>query len=378
MKYNWQLLPLAAAVFFCFAQASAQPRERISLDANWRFQKGDPAGMTNQLDYPSIRQWLLPTGNSFKSGNPAARPDGNLAGDVVFTQPDFDDSGWRKLNLPHDWGIEGPFNQNYPSDTGKLPWWGVAWYRKHFDISTKDAGKQIYLDVDGAMSRAIVWCNGQFVGGWPYGYASWRVDLTPFIKTGGENVLSIRLDNPPDSSRWYPGGGIYRNVWLVKTSPVHVAHWGTHLTTPQVSQDSATIQLAVNVENNSSAEADVKVATKFFALDAGGKKSGRAAASVEIAGIKIAPNGNATANLSAVIPKPKLWNLETPNRYAAVTTVEQDGKILDSYETPFGIRTIQFTATNGFLLNGKRVPINGVCDHHDLGALGSAINKRAI
>ena len=138
----------------------------------------------------------------------------------------FNDSGWRKLNLPHDWGIEGPFKQEYPGETGKLPWWGIGWYRNHLEVPASDQGKRIYLDVDGAMSHAKVWINGQFAGGWPYGYASWRVDLTPFVKFGADNVIAIRLDNPPDSSRWYPGGGIYRNVWLVKTAPVHVATLG--------------------------------------------------------------------------------------------------------------------------------------------------------
>ena len=139
----------------------------------------------------------------------------------------------RALNLPHDWGIEGPFKQEYPGDTGKLPWWGVGWYRKHLAVPASDQGRRIFLDVDGAMAYATVWLNGHFMGGWPYGYASWRGDLTPGIKYGGDNVIAIRLDNPQSSSRWYPGGGIYRNVWLVKTAPIHVVQWGTYVTTPQ-------------------------------------------------------------------------------------------------------------------------------------------------
>ena len=223
------LLPLSN-----FAAPADSPRERVSLDAGWRFIKGDsPDGGTN-LSYTAIRDWILPTGNPFSTNPPVMRPDGQPGGDISFAQPGFDDSQWRLLNLPHDWGIEGPFKQEYSGSTGRLPWWGVAWYRKHLDIPATDAGKKIYLDVDGAMAYSTVWINGKCAGGWPYGYASWRVDLTPFVNFGGENVIAIRLDNPPDSSRWYPGGGIYRNVWLVKAEPVHIAHWGSYITTPLV------------------------------------------------------------------------------------------------------------------------------------------------
>ena len=135
-------------------------------------------------------------------------------------------------------------------ETGKLPWWGVGWYRKHFTLPAGDAGRRVYLDIDGAMSHAKVWVNGQYVGGWPYGYASWRVDLTPYAKPGADNVVAIRLDNPEHSSRWYPGGGIYRHVWLVKTAPVHVAQYGTFVTTPQVSKAQATVSVQTTVESD--------------------------------------------------------------------------------------------------------------------------------
>jgi len=141
---------------------------------------------------------------------------------VQVRLPNFDDSAWRALDLPHDWGIEGPFNQKYPGENAKLPYWGIGWYRKSFEVPAADKDRRIFLDVDGAMSYANVWINGHYAGGWPYGYSSWRGDLTPHIHFGGPNVLAIRLDNPPLSSRWYPGGGIYRHVWLVTTAPVHV------------------------------------------------------------------------------------------------------------------------------------------------------------
>ena len=282
------------------------------------------------------------------------------------------------MNLPHDWAIEGPFKFEYPGETGKLNYWGVAWYRKHFTMPAADQGRQIYLDVDGAMSHATVWLNGHSIGGWPYGYASWRVDLTPFIKPGADNVLAIRLDNPPDSSRWYPGAGIYRNVWLVKTAPVHVGQWGVCVTTPKIAKDSAMVNLQVTVDNSSAAEADVKIATQIFEEDADGQETGEAVALAAPASLKVSANTNATVMQTTVVANPKLWNLKSPNRYVAVTTVAQNGKVVDTCKTPFGIRTIEFTADNGFLLNGERVKINGVCNHHDLGALGAAINVRAM
>jgi beta-galactosidase len=187
-------------------------------NADWRFQKSDSSGTEGQLAYEKIRPWVIATGNEFLPQAPKpARPAGNLGDTIAYAQKGFDDRGWRQLNLPHDWGIEGPFKQEYPGETGKLPWWGVGWYRKHFRVSPSEQGSQFRLEIDGAMAYATVWLNGKFVGGWPYGYASFEVDLTPYVESGAGNVIAIRLDNPPDSSRWYPGGGIYRNVWLVKT-----------------------------------------------------------------------------------------------------------------------------------------------------------------
>jgi beta-galactosidase len=361
------------------AAPSAATRERVAFNADWRFAKGDPADSEVKLDYQTLKPWLLVTGPEFSVNSPsAARPSGNPGAEVAYTQPDYDDSGWRKLNLPHDWGIEGPFKQEYPGETGKLAWWGVAWYRKHFTLPAEDRGKQIYLDVDGAMAYASVWLNGQFVGGWPYGYSSWRIELTAHLKAGADNVIAIRLDNPPTSSRWYPGGGLYRNVWLVKTATVHVAQWGTYITTPEITKDAATVKIEINLDNPSERQADVKVAAEVYELNAQGWKLGRAVASLAPASLAIASGSSAATTLTTTLRHPRLWNLKAPNRYVVVTTAEQGGQIIDRYETPFGIRTIEFTTDNGFLLNGERVPLQGVCDHHDLGALGSAINTRAL
>src|SRR5437660_3954861 len=228
-------------------------RERLSMNSGWRFQKNDPPGSEGVLSYEKIKDWVTATGNEFVSQSNAlkrAQLKDNPGEKVSYTQRDFDDHGWRQLDLPHDWGIEGPFKQEYPGETGKLPWWGVGWYRKHFTIPASQRGRQFYLDIDGAMAYASVWLNGRFVGGWPYGYASFELDLTPYMEFGADNVIAIRLDNPPDSSRWYPGGGIYRNVWLVKTAPVHVAHWGTYVTTTEVHERAADVDLTVQIKND--------------------------------------------------------------------------------------------------------------------------------
>ncbi len=356
------------------------PGKRISLNEGWRFVKGDPAEAEGKLNYSDIKDWVEATGAEFTTNAERAaktKPSGDPGGDISYTHNDFDDSAWRLLNLPHDWGIEGPFKQEYPGETGKLPWWGAAWYRKHLAIPASDQGRRVYLDVDGAMSHAMVWLNGHFVGGWPYGYASWRVDLTPGLKYGADNVIAIRLDNPKESSRWYPGGGIYRNVWLVKTAPVHVAHWGVYVTSTNVEAALAAVRARVTVINDSESDAAVKLKNEIFEVEPDGAN----AHSVALAGpaeVKIGAHKSTDSEATADIANPKLWSLERPNRYFLVTSVEQDGKVVDSCETWFGIRTIEFTATNGFLLNGQGVPLNGVCDHHDLGALGAAINISAL
>ncbi|HEY1764708.1 MAG TPA: glycoside hydrolase family 2 TIM barrel-domain containing protein, partial [Opitutaceae bacterium] len=356
-------------------------RERVLFDDGWLFAKDDPADAGDQLSYAKMRDWIVATGNDLldpTSPHPQ-RPVGNPGDGVSYTKSDFSDADWRHLTLPHDWGIEGPFKQEYPGETGKLPWWGIGWYRKHFSVPASDSGRKLYLDVDGAMSHAAVWLNGQFVGGWPYGYASWRVDLTPFVKAGEENVIAIRLDNPPDSSRWYPGGGIFRNVWLVTLEPIHVAHWGIAVTTPQVSADSATVYLEATIENDTAQDSGAQISTQVFELAANG---GRSATPVASAGptveASVAAGHQALLSQALTVAHPHLWSLKAPNRYVAVTTVTSGGAVVDTYETPFGIRTISFTANRGFLLNGEHVPIQGVCDHHDLGALGSALNERAL
>jgi beta-galactosidase len=309
------------------------------------------------------------------------RPSGNLGEGVPYIASGFDDSSWRKVNVPHDYAIEGPFINTGGGGMGRLPSAGVVWYRKNLEIPTTSTGKSLFLDIDGAMSYSEVWLNGQFVGGWPYGYSSFRLNLTPYAKPGSRNVLAIRLDNPPTSSRWYPGGGLFRNVWLIETSPVHVAHWGTTITTPEVSATSAVVSLSVTVDNDSTNEATARVETQIFEVDAEDRKVGEPVARIAAVNLGIAAGSKVTADTRGVIRNPKLWGSrphQTPNRYVAVTTVFQSGVVIDSYETTFGIRSIKFDANAGFFLNGEHIKLNGVCNHHDLGALGTAIIIRAL
>jgi beta-galactosidase len=203
-----------------------------------------------------LKPWILPTGNDFIQDPTRrhVRPQGEPDSDFAFVQSSVDAfmPGWQS---PVGGGM------------GRLPSSGVAWYRRTLDIANSDNGASIFLDVDGAMSYAMVWLNGHLVGGWPFGYSSWRVDLTPYVNFGGENQLAIRLDNPPNSSRWYPGGGIYRNVWLTKTNPIHVSQWGTFVTTSDVSANSAKVNLRVSVDNDSDQTASLQLSSEIFALD---------------------------------------------------------------------------------------------------------------
>jgi beta-galactosidase len=388
-------------------------RTKILLNDGWRFQQGDPAGSTVNLDYdvrpvveerrddgPAdarpqeaariaaharsvLKPWILPTGNAFIK-DPAkhhVRPSGHPGSDVTFVQADFDDSAWTAITLPHDWAIAGPFlTTGNHGGMGRLPSWGIGWYRRKLDIPASDAGKSLYLEVDGAMSYATVWLNGRLVGGWPFGYSSWRVDLTPYTVPGGENQLAIRLDNPPASSRWYPGGGIYRNVWLTKTQPLQVDQWGTCVTTPQISPESATINLEVALRNASATEATVALDGEIFALDASGARAGDAVARFEPVSVTFAAGQRAAVRSSVNLAKPRLWGpppTQTPHRYVAVTTVTHAGQVVDRYETRFGIRELKFDPERGVLVNGEPIRLQGVNQHHDLGALGAAFNVRA-
>lgn len=368
---------------FTFAAASvlspAAPRERVSFNDGWKFHLGDDPAAGESLAYERVRHAMLPTGDHLLNyRTPGALPPVAPAWWLTFPRPDFDDAGWRTLHLPHDWGIESDFIQELDGSTGKLPWSGAGWYRKKFTVPAAENPRRTYLEVDGAMAYALVWCNGQLAGGWAYGYTSWRVDLTPFLKPGPENVIAIRLANPRESSRWYPGSGLYRNVWLTQTSEVAVAPWGVFVTTPVVTPAAAQVSVAVTVHNASAARAEAQVRVRLFAADAAGRPAGDAIA--ESAAVPLVVPAGRTAHAAPVLTlvAPWLWSLRERHRYVAETSVSRGGATVDVTHTPFGVRTLAISPERGFELNGERVPLRGVCLHHDLGALGAAVNLRAL
>lgn len=331
MKYFPASLALAFfALFSCNSRENV--RMRVDFTEEWKFQPGD---------------W------------------------ENASRPDFDDSNWRILNLPHDWSIEGEFSEDHPTKAngGALPA-GIGWYRKSFQAEQSWKEKQVFIDFDGVYRNSEVWINGHYVGKRPYGYSSFRYNLTPFLNFGDKaNVLAVRVDNSAQpNSRWYTGSGIYRNVWLVATSPVYVAHWGAFVTTPEVSEKEATVKIQVKI-NVGQKPKEVMVETSIV------NQQGNTIATVKNTTDKV--DSVMVFDQQVKLTSPELWSTETPHLYKAKTIVYADGKRVDEYETPFGIRHFRFDPEKGFFLNGKPLKIFGVNNHHDLGALGAAFNVRA-
>jgi len=324
------LLPLAAASF-----ANSRPGKTTSFNKDWLFYLGDASGAES---------------------------------------PDFDASQWRKLNLPHDWSIEAEFNKSNPAGTGggALPG-GLGWYRKTFSIAATDKGRSVWIDFDGVYRNSEVWINGHYLGKRPYGYSSFEYELTPYLNYGdAKNVIAVKVDNSKQpNSRWYSGSGIYRNVWLTVTDKILVDHWGTYITTPQVSAQSATVNVKTKIRNQLSSLHPVMLTTTV--VNAAGARVGRAVSKEELH-----PDSVSEVSQEITFKEPILWSVDKPYLYKAISEVEAGGKVVDRYETPFGVRHFNFDRDKGFSLNGTPMKINGVCDHHDLGALGAAINTRAL
>ncbi len=287
--------------------------------------------------------------------------------------PEFDDSGWRVLNLPHDWSIEGRFSPDHPAGTqgGALPT-GTGWYRKSFRLPGADSGRCHYVDFDGVYRNSEVWINGHYLGKRPSGYSSFRYDLTPWLYFGErDNLIAVRVDNSlQPNSRWYTGSVIYRNVWLVSTGKIHVDHWGSIARTPEISADSARVELDLHIRNRSGQEAGIEIRTDVYGPQ--GKRLNSASSFLQL------QDSAATLTQVLGIREPQLWSPDTPHLYRAVTHIYQNKKETDRCETTFGLRYYEFDPVKGFFLNGRHLKIKGVNLHHDLGALGAAVNIRAV
>ena len=284
----------------------------------------------------------------------------------------FNDESWRKLDLPHDWGIEGKVNPKNPTGGGGgyFPA-GIGWYRKTFQASDAWKTNKIAIYFEGVYMNSEVFINGKSLGVYPYGYSSFSYDLTPYLHFGKENVIAVRVDNSQQiNSRWYSGSGIYRHVWMMLTNPIHVAHWGAAISTPVVSAKKATVLVKTKVKNETSSTQSILVKTILWNKNS--KSVGNGQLKVELPA-----NSEKEITQTINISNPLLWTPETPDLYQAQIQILKEKKILDDTKTNFGIRSIRFTAENGFQLNGKTVKINGGCVHHDNGCLGSAAFDRA-
>lgn len=340
---------LAAALLLFPLALSAQVRSERLLEKGWRFTREDAA---------------------------------------EFSETGYDDSAWQNVTIPHDWAIYGPFSihndkQNiaitqdgqkeameHAGRTGGLPFVGPGWYRLSFEVPQFSAGKSCRLVFDGAMSHANVYINGEHAAYWPYGYNSFIVDATPYLKAGEKNELAVRLENYNESSRWYPGAGLYRNVHLVVTEDAHVPDWGTHVMTTELGANHADVtQDTEFVVPEGKQFADYRIHTQIF------DPQGNLAAEGHKAGTEY---DNNVFEQEFLVKNPQLWTVETPNLYTSVSRIYEGDVLKDEYKTVFGIRTLSYEGDKGFFLNGEKIVFKGVCNHHDLGPLGGIANEAGI
>ncbi len=331
------------------------PRERLLFDFNWRFMLGHGSDPARDLGF--------------------GKGQGDFAktGDFTFARPKFDDSTWRKLNLPHDWAVELPFVNDDSLDSHgfkplgrKYPETSVGWYRRTFDISKSDEGRRIFIEFDGAFRSALVFCNGSFLGRSDSGYAPFRFELTDFLSYGASNAIVVRMDASFGDGWFYEGAGIYRHVWLTKVDPVHLGEWDTIVRT-EVQGGNATLKLTTTVLNASAAKANCRV--RWQILDGAGKS----VTTVDSPAVDIVVDGRQDFTATAKIAKPAIWSPAEPNLYYAVATVEAAGKVVDRDKTTFGVRTLAWDAEKGFFLNGERTEIHGTCNHQDHAGVGAAL-----
>ena len=337
---------------FCFLSAiSSQNRSEFLLEKNWKFTREDSRD---------------------------------------FSEDSYDDSRWQAVTVPHDWAIYGPFSpQNdmqqvaiaqdgqtqameHAGRTGGLPFVGVGWYRTRFEVPQFKEGRRATVLFDGAMSHAKVYVNGQEVGCWPYGYNSFHFDITKYLRPGQKNTLAVRLENLPESSRWYPGAGLYRNVHIIVTEDAHIPVWGTYVTTPTVRKEFAKVNVRTKVVLPEGADAN-KYSVKTSIWNPNQQKITEM--SLPLSQIKYSEN---TLTQEFIIQKPTLWSVDMPALYVAETRLYEGSTLKDIYTTDFGIRSIEIVPDKGLFVNGEKTVFKGVCNHHDLGPLGAAVNEAAI
>ncbi|MFO8002151.1 MAG: beta-galactosidase GalB [Marinilabilia sp.] len=334
--FSFPLLAVFFLIISCTQPEKEEAREVRLFNNNWAFSMADSAGS--------------------------------------YQSPGFDDSQWRTLELPHDWSIEGEFSPDHPAGIGggALPG-GIGWYRKSFKLEESAKDKRVFIDFDGVYMNSEVWINGHHLGKRPNGYISFRYDLTPYLNYGEkENVIAVKVDNSKQpNSRWYSGSGIYRNVWLTRVNPLYVDQWGTFVRTSKITGDRAYLDIEHTISNQLDRDTSFHLMTEIFT------PGGERIASTGMSDVRIKSKGEETIDLSAEVAGPQLWSIDKPQLYRAVTTVLIGEEKLDEYETEFGIRNFHFDSDKGFFLNGESVKLKGVCLHHDQGALGAALNRRA-
>jgi beta-galactosidase len=329
MYIQKQVIFLILILFLAF---NLSARETINFNSNWKFYLGDPENAESSK---------------------------------------FDDSNWTDISIPHDWAIMEPFDHNLPANTGKLPWKGIGWYRKYFDLNPEQNDKQIYLIFDGIMAFPKIFINGHLAGEWDYGYNSFYLNITNFIDFSKSNVIAIQVDTRQHDSRWYPGAGIYRKIQMLVTDHIHTAIWGTYITSKPIDISEAEVQIINSINNFSNADETITVTNSILGQD-------EKILSEKLTSQNIPANGTIEFSQTLILDNPELWDIENPVRYKMKTIIKSGNRVWDIYYTDFGIKTIEFTSNNGFFLNGRRVQLKGVNLHHDHGPLGAKFYKRAM
>jgi len=341
------------------SSAAVSTREHLLFDFDWKFQFGHAGDPARDLGFGNKQDEFAKTG------------------DFAFSKSGYDDSKWRKLQLPHDWAVELPFvwdesleSHGFKPLGRRYPETSVGWYRREFDIPAADAGKRIVLEFDGAFRDVLVFVNGCFVGRNDNGYAPFGFDIAEFVHLGAKNCVVLRVDASYGDGWFYEGAGIYRHAWLSKSDPVHLGSLESWVRTPKIAESVAHLELGTVVANDGGLAQAVSVRWEIH--DA----AGRTVASARSDAKTIPADGRASFDAAATIDRPALWSLEDPQLYSTVVTVEVDGKARDAERVTFGVRTVRFDADRGFFLNGKQVKIQGTCNHQDHAGVGAAVPDR--